>query len=62
MFSQVQLRQNFILMLFILHDIFSIFKSKRGCQKLALEAESGVRNQALCLYNQSWVGNGFLIL
>lgn len=58
----MQLRQNFILMLFIPRDIFSIFKSKRDCQKPVLQAEPGARNQAPHLQNQSWVGNSFHIL
>lgn len=62
MFSEMQLHQFFILMLFILCDIFSVFKSKRDCQKPALQAEPGARNQAPHLHNQSWVGNSFLIL
>lgn len=40
------LSQNFILMLFILCHIFSIFKSQRGCQKPVLQVEPGAGDRA----------------
>lgn len=57
--EKCNLSQNFILMLFILCDIFSIFKSQRGCQKPVLRVEPGAGDQTPHLHG---AGSSFLTL